>query len=64
MLRRRAVVNLTGGTAVSGVLLARRGPLLILAEATVHEPGRDPAPADGQVVVPAERVAFIQVVTG
>jgi len=60
-LRRRVLVNLVGGKAISGVLWARRGPLLVLKDATLHEPGVQPVPVDGEVIVDRVRVDFVQV---
>jgi small nuclear ribonucleoprotein (snRNP)-like protein len=59
--RRRVVVNLLSGRAFDGVLYARRGPLLILRNAVMHERGAEPAPVDGDVVVERNQVEFIQV---
>lgn len=57
---RRVVVNLRGGDAVVGVLVARRGPLLFLRDAA-HAGGADnPVPVDGEVVVERSEVEFIQ----
>lgn len=60
ILHRTVVVNLTTGTAIAGVLLRRTGPLLVLANATVHEPDSVPAQVDGEVVIERSKVAFIQ----
>lgn len=59
-VRRRVVVNLEGGDAVTGVLWARRGDFLVLRDAMVHTGGRD-VPADGEVIIDRERVIFVQV---
>ncbi|WP_018350956.1 hypothetical protein [Longispora albida] len=63
LLRRRAIVNLTGGKAFAGILFARSGPLLILRDATLHEPGCAPVPVDGEVVIERSAVEFIQLIT-
>lgn len=63
VINRRVLVNLTTGSAVEGVLWDERGPLLVLRDATLHEPGSDPAPLDGEVIVERDRVAFVQAVT-
>lgn len=60
VLKRRVVVNLKTGTAVSGVLLRKTGPLLILGDAVVHERDSEPAPADGELVIERSNVDFIQ----
>lgn len=61
--RRRVVVNMNGGRAFAGILWARRGPLLVLRNAVMHEPGGATVPLDGEVVVERARVEFIQVTT-
>ena len=60
MVRRRVVVNLLSGTAISGVLTKTSGPLLILKGATLHEPGSPPQPMDGEAVVERTSVDYIQ----
>jgi hypothetical protein len=63
-LNRRVIVNLTTGQALEGVLWDGRGPLVVLRNARLHEPGSSgSAPVDGEVVVERERIAFVQVVT-
>lgn len=59
---RRMLVNLVDGSALDGVLWDERPPLLVLRDARLHEPGADkPAPLDGDVVIDAARIAFVQV---
>lgn len=60
LLRRRVVVNLVNGHAVQGVLFQQLGPLLVLKNATLLEPGAEPLSLDGDVVVERDRVLFIQ----
>ncbi|MDT0381424.1 hypothetical protein RM572_21940 [Streptomyces sp. DSM 42041] len=62
-VRKRVVVNLAD-RAFDGVLWAKRGPLLVLRDARLLEPGREPVPVDGEVVVERARVEFVQVVPG
>ncbi|MFF9554583.1 hypothetical protein ACF1DY_01945 [Streptomyces albus] len=62
-VRRRVVVNLDG-RAFEGVLWAQRGPLLVLRDARLLEPGREPQAVDGEVVVERARVEFTQVLAG
>ena len=62
-LRRRVVVNLAD-KAFSGVLWAKRGPLLVLRDATWMQHGAADTPMDGEVVVERSRVEFIQVMGG
>lgn len=59
-VRKRVVVNLAD-KAFSGVLWAKRGPLLVLRDAELLESGRDPQRVDGEVVVERARVEFMQV---
>lgn len=61
MLRRKVIVNLVGDRAISGVLWCRRGGLIVLKQAQLHEPGVDPVPMDGDVLVERSRVDFVQV---
>lgn len=62
-LRKRVVVNLPD-KAFTGVLWAKRGPLLVLRGVELLEAGRAPQPIDGEIVVERARVEFIQVVPG
>lgn len=57
------LVNLDGGSALRGVLYETRGPLIHLMNAELLEPGRDPVPMTGSVLVERARVLFMQVVT-
>jgi small nuclear ribonucleoprotein (snRNP)-like protein len=57
---RRVLVNLDDDRAIDGLLIAVRGPLLLLADASLLIPGREPAPMDGQVYIERTRVAFLQ----
>lgn len=59
-IRRRVVVNLAD-KAFSGILWAKRGPLLVLRDATLLHPGAPDTPVDGEVVVERSRVEFMQV---
>lgn len=63
VLRRRVVVNLAD-KAFEGVLWAKRGPLLVLKDATLMQHGAADTPLDGEVVVERARVEFIQVTGG
>lgn len=60
-VRRKVIVNLLSGEAFSGVLWARRGPLLVLRNAELLEQGASPTPVDGEVVVERSRVSWVQV---
>lgn len=57
----RVLVNLTTGDAIAGVLIDRRGPLLVLANtALISADGSKPAQMDGQIFIERAQVAFIQ----
>lgn len=60
----RVVVNLRSGQALRGLLIARRGPLLVLTDTTLFEPGAEPVVIDGQAYVERDNVAFIQAHAG
>jgi hypothetical protein len=55
------LVNLDDGRAFAGILYSRRGPLLILRQARLIEPGSEPIAVDGEVIVERSRISFIQV---
>ena len=57
---RRVVVNLKSGQAIDGHLIRRRGTLLILRGAQLHEPGAEPVPLDGETIIDRAEVDFIQ----
>ncbi|MEV5770092.1 hypothetical protein AB0L49_02310 [Streptomyces antimycoticus] len=57
------MVNLAD-KAFSGVLWAKRGPLLVLRDAELLEAGREPQRVDGEIVVERSQVEFIQVLAG
>ena len=61
-VRRRVVVNLAD-RAFAGILWAQRGPLLVLRDAQLLEPGAQPQPVDGELVVERLRVEWVQVVS-
>ena len=58
------IVSLFSGNAVSGVLTKTPGPLLIMQGCTVHEPGSEPTPADGEIVIDSANVDYVQIVGG
>lgn len=62
-VRKRVVVNLAD-KAFSGVLWAKRGPLLVLRDAELLEAGREPQRVDGEIVVERRQVEFMQVLAG
>lgn len=57
---RRVVVNLKSGQAIDGHLIHRRGTLLFLRAAQLHEPGAEPVPLDGETIIDRAEVDFIQ----
>lgn len=60
VVARRVVVNLKTGRALDGVLVRRDGPLLFLKNAVLLEEGSEPAAVDGEAVVQAVEIDFIQ----
>lgn len=62
-VRKRVLVNLAD-KAFSGILWAKRGPLLVLRDVQLLEPGRAAQPVDGEVVIERARVEFTQVLAG
>lgn len=61
LVRKRVVVNLLTDRAFTGILWAQRGPLVVLRDATMHEPGAEPQAVDGEVVVERDQIEFIQI---
>jgi hypothetical protein len=59
-VHRRVIVNFSD-KAFDAILWAQRGPLLVLREARLLQPGAEPVQMDGEVVVERSRVEFIQV---
>ena len=60
-IHEHVLVNLDDGRAFDGVMVGRRGPLLMLRQAQLIEPGSQPIAVDGEVIVERSRVSFIQV---
>lgn len=60
LVHRQVVVNLDDGSAVQGVLFTKTGPLIVVKNATLHEPGAEPVRLDGDVVIERPRVLYIQ----
>jgi hypothetical protein len=56
----RVLVNLIDGSAIDGVLIAKRGPLLVLAQATLLTDASEPQSMDGHVYVERAKVLFVQ----
>lgn len=61
VVKRRAVVQLDDSTSFEGVVMSRRGPLLVLSDVTARVPGGSQR-IDGTVVIERPRVVFVQVV--
>lgn len=61
LVQRKILVNLLSGNAVSGVCTLDGRHALLLKGATVHEPGSEPVPADGEVLIDRANVDFIQI---
>lgn len=61
LLRREVVANLHDGTAFRGVLYRKAGRLVELRNAHRLEPGHNPVPCDGAVVLERSTVQFWQV---
>lgn len=62
-VRKRVVVNLPD-KAFTGILWAKRGPLLVLKDVVLMQHGAADTPMDGEVIVERSRVDFIQVMGG
>lgn len=60
----RILVNLVDGSAIDGLLIDQRGPLLVLADATLLTDASEPAPLDGKVYIEREQVLFLQARAG
>lgn len=56
----RVLVNLVDGSALDGVLVQRRGQLLVLADATLLTASHEPTRLDGEVYVERAKVLFLQ----
>lgn len=59
----RVLVNLVNGFAIDGILIARRGPLLVLADATLLTTDNEPSSMDGEVYIERSQVLFVQATT-
>ena len=57
---RRVVVNLKTGRAIDGLLVRKDGPLVFLKNSVLLEEGSEPAAIDGEAVVHAAEIDFIQ----
>ena len=60
---RAVVVNTRSGQGFRGVLWRKRRGYLVLRNAEMLRPGAEAVGVDGEVLIPAENVEFIQVVS-
>ena len=58
---RRVIVNLKSDKSFRGVLWRKRGGYLVLREAELLKGGGETTPVDGEVVIEASNVDFLQV---
>jgi len=56
----RVLANLIDGSAIDGLLIARRGPLLVLSDATLYASGAEPTALDGEIYIERARVLYLQ----
>jgi len=61
LVRKRVIVN-QAERAFAGIMWAQYGPLLVLRNAELLQPGAAPQPLDGEVVIERASVHFIQIV--
>lgn len=59
-VRCRVLVSLIDGKAFDGLLWARKGRLVVLRDARLIEPGAEPVPVDGDVLLDRDRIDFVQ----
>lgn len=60
VVRKRVIVN-TEAHAFSGILYKKAGPLLVLRDVQLLEPGAPPVPVSGEVLIERTKVEFIQI---
>jgi small nuclear ribonucleoprotein (snRNP)-like protein len=62
---KRVLVSLFSGNAVSGVLVSTPGQFLVLKGCQIHNvDAAAPSPADGEIVIDAANVDYVQIVAG
>lgn len=64
LLSEDILVQLHSGKAFRGVLWDRSGDFLVLRGAELFEPGLDPVPVDGEVVIHRAEVEYFQIPKG
>lgn len=57
-------MNLRSDKALRGILWNQRGSLLVLKDVELLEPGRQAVGVDGEVIVDAANIDFVQVLDG
>lgn len=57
----RVIANLTDGSAIEGLLIDKRGALLVLSDCTLFSPSNEPQHMDGSVHIERDKVLFLQV---
>lgn len=62
VVHHRVLLQLDTGLTISGIVLSRRGPLLVLGDVTVMASGEHKTKADGSAVIERSRVVWMQVV--
>lgn len=60
----RVLANLIDGSAINGILIDKRGPLLILADGVLHTRDGEPTPMDGDIYIERANVLYLQHVKG
>lgn len=61
-VHQRVVINLKSGTAVMGVMVAKKRTFCVIKDAEVIDPGaRTPSRADGEIVVEKSEIDYIQI---
>lgn len=63
-VRRKALINIEGSGAIRGIIMSQKGQLVEVANAEMLEPGLNPTPMDGTVLVERSRILFIQLLEG
>ncbi len=56
----RVLANLIDGSAIEGLLISQRGPLLVFSDTTLFTTNSEPAPLDGEVYIERDRILYLQ----
>ena len=59
-INKRVMVNLTDGSAIEGVMLRKRGPVIVFADAVLMSVDAEPVRMDGEVYIERVNVRFLQ----